>query len=491
MRLLCYLCGLLFLLATACDPDMEILSGDGVELRFEVDTLRFDTVFASVGSATRFFKVYNPSSQAVSIDRIAVAGRTGVDFTINVDGVRGPVVENTTIFGEDSIYVFVEVNVDPTEPENVSPFIVEDRLLFTTGERESHVTLEAFGQNAIYRGRPGELRSLTCENGGTVTWTADLPYVIYGALFLDGCTLEMEPGTRVYIHGGVARNETFGIFNDGFIYAFDNANVRILGTAEDPVLIQTDRLEERFQDEPGQYLGLIFGPQSRNNVIRHARLLHGIQGVIVDSLAQVTIENSVIAYTLGSGISGRNADVTVRNSLLHSNFGNAIQFIQGVRLDMDHVTVANYGVDASALALQNFECFNEDCSESVVVPVEATIRNSILTGSRTDELIFADGTENPPNAFAVDIRNSVVRVNDLLTTRDELYAGFFENICQGCYNLQPGDNLFQSIEEDNYQLDTLSVAAGLGPLLPGLESDLLGQPRNEPVDAGCFERELD
>ncbi|PHI18799.1 hypothetical protein CEQ90_16220 [Lewinellaceae bacterium SD302] len=491
MRLLVILSSLLLILLSACDVENEFVTGDGVNLRFEVDTLRFDTVFTDVGSATRFFKVYNEGSEPVQIDRIELAGMTGVRFDLNVDGTQGPVVEDVIIWENDSIYVFVEVTVDPTAPENVSPFVVEDQVQFTTGERVNPVLLEAFGQNANYRGVPGLIGLVDSCIDGRIIWTDDLPYVVYGAQFVNECILEMQAGTRVYMHGGVARNETFGIFNDGFIFVLEGSSIEILGTREEPVIIQTDRLEERFQDEPGQYLGIILGPNSVGNRIEHAQLLHGIQGIVVDSLAELEISNTRIAYTLGSAISGRNGTVLAENCLFHDNFGNTIQFIQGARLRLDHCTLANYGTDASALVLQNFECFDEECENFAVVPVQLLVRNSIIAGSRSDELRFIDGVDPPdPLAFQVEIINSVVRVEDLLEQEEGRYADFFETLCQGCYNLQPFDPLFLSLDEDDYHLDTLSVAEELGQtVIPGLELDLEGIVRMEPVDAGALERE--
>ncbi|MEL6143472.1 MAG: hypothetical protein AAFU67_17870, partial [Bacteroidota bacterium] len=367
MRFLVPIVLLLSLITASCDTETTFVTGEGVNLRFEVDTLRFDTVFTQRGSATLFFKVYNEGGDPIKIDQIEVEGTTGVTFDINVDGIQGPQVGETIIWEDDSIYVFVEVEVDPTAPENISPFIVEDQIIFTTGGREQSVRLEAFGQNANYINdfRRGVPFVLSCNNG-TTQWAPGLPYVIYGEMFIDSCALEILAGARVYIHGGVARNEFFGVFNDGFIFTLPNGSLRVLGTREDPVIIQTDRLEEAFADEPGQYLGLVFGPNSRGNRLEHTQLLHTIQGIFADSLSEVSLSNTTVAYSLGPAIAGRNAEVRAENSLFHSNFGNTIQFIQGGDLTLDHCTLANYGVDASALALQNFECFNEDCSANVV-----------------------------------------------------------------------------------------------------------------------------
>ena len=139
---------LLLLTVVACDVDTDFVTGDAVQLRFSQDTLTFDTVFTARGSATRSLKVYNQGDEPIMIDRINVAGETGVNYTFNVDGFQGPEARDVIIWGGDSIFVFVEVEVDPTDPENISPFIAEDRLLFETGSVQEEVVLLAFGQNA-------------------------------------------------------------------------------------------------------------------------------------------------------------------------------------------------------------------------------------------------------------------------------------------------------------------------------------------------------
>ena len=487
---------LLFMIGLAvcsCQDDLEFVRGDSVELRFSVDTVMFDTVFTARGSATQILKVYNDANENVSIDRVRVAGQTGVTYNFNVDGTQGPEARDVVIFAEDSIFVFVEATVDPTEPEEVSPFIAEDRLLFETGGRTSDVRLIAFGQNANYLNdfRRGEFISLSCE-GGTFTLPDDLPTVIFGSLFVDDCTLEALAGTRIYFHGGVQRNqevfEGSGFFNDGFIFTLEQGRLAFRGTAEEPVILSTDRLEERFRDDPGKYRGLILGPGSRGNVLEHTQVLNSIVGVTLDSAAELTLENSVIAYSNGAAISAFLADVTVRNSLFHSNFGNAIQFILGGSLTMDHTTVANYGVDASALVLTNFDCDEED--NCLGAQMRARVRNSILVGSRDNELILADifgGDE--PDLFDVRFANSVVRTNnEFLRSQEGLFADFYERLCSDCLNLSFDDPLFQSIQADDYRLDSLSVARGLGDFIPSLDTDIRGIQRvADSTDAGAFQ----
>lgn len=481
------------LLFVACEVETEFVTGEQVELRFSTDTLTFDTVFTARGSATRSFRVYNDSEQPVMIDRVRVGGSTGVDFIFNVDGFRGPVAEDVVIWGQDSIFVFVEVSVDPTAPEDLSPFIVEDALVFETGNAAEEVSLIAFGQNANYINgfNRGQFFRITCDNG-MATLPQDLPTVVYGSMFIDSCVVQALPGTRLYFHGGIQRNEAIGgtgIFNDGFIFTQPDGSIQLLGTLDNPVIVQTDRLEEEFSDEPAKYRGLILGPGSENNIIEHARVLNAIVGVTIDSAAEVRVENSVIAFSGGPAISAYQSDVTVRNSVFHSNFGNAIQFVKGGTLRMQHTTVANYGVDASGLVLTNFDC-DENGQNCIFSPMIARVENSIISGSRGSEIILVDifGGEEP-STFDVGIDNSVVRTDiRFLTEQDALYADFYERICRNCVNLEFSDPLFVSLEEDNYALDSVSVARDLGVFISSLPQDILGNLRDsDSPDAGAYE----
>ncbi|CAH1002290.1 hypothetical protein LEM8419_03210 [Neolewinella maritima] len=494
MRLTLFL-GLLLCLITACDPDRDFVTGDAVRLRFEVDTVSFDTVFTARGSATQLFKVYNDASEPVRIDRVAVQGMTGVTFTFNIDGTMGPEARDVVIWGKDSIFVFVEAEVDPSVPEEVSPFIAEDLLVFETGNVQESVVLQAYGQNANYLNGFGRGQSflLSCS-GGTVALPADLPTVIYGSLFIDSCTVQVLAGSRVYFYGGIQRNNPIiaggGAYIDGFIYTLPGGSLQLLGTADEPVILATDRLEEGFEKSRGAYQGLIFGPLSTNNRIEYAEINNAAAGVIADSLAEVTIDNTVIAFTSGPSLSTYQANVEVRNSLFHSSSGNSVQVVKGGKLVLDHTTLANYGGgDNVALSLVNDIplCVAEECDPS---PLTVRVRNSILAGFTSNELILADSLNGTnPSFFDVRIENSVVRTDEkFFIAGREGDPNFYETICQGCYNLTFDDPLFFDLREEDFHLDSLSVARDLGVFLPELPRDLEDTPRDtDRPDAGALE----
>ena len=128
---------------------IEFDTGSSVDLRFSTDTLTFDTVFTQVGSTTRYFKIYNDGDKFARVDEVRLGGESSV-FRINVDGYQGPVIRDLEIPPEDSVYVFVEVTVDPDQPVSVSPFIIEQHMEVITGNESSTVLLNAWGQNANY-----------------------------------------------------------------------------------------------------------------------------------------------------------------------------------------------------------------------------------------------------------------------------------------------------------------------------------------------------
>ena len=493
MRLTLFLSFCACLLLLACDPEREFVTGDAVQLRFEADTLSFDTVFTARGSATEVIKVYNDNAAPVQIDRIFVEGMTGVTFTFNADGTMGPRAEDVVIWGNDSIFVFVEAEVDPSAPLERSPFIAEDKLVFESGNFQQEIVLQAFGQNALYLNgfRRGVFFQPICESG-TFTLPNELPIVIYGSMVIDSCVVQALAGTELYFHGGLQRNEQIPTrFIDGFIITLADGSLELLGTLDDPIILATDRLEEGFEESAGAYRGLIFGAGSTGNRIEHTEIRNPFVGVQADSLAEVTLESVTITNTAGAALFTNRATVSVSNSLFHTNFESTVQTINGGDLTFDHCTFASYnGSDQVAMALLNFE--ERDDIVVGVGALRARVRNSILAGFDENELFLNDifrGGE--PGAFDVRIEHSVVRTNQefLDFARDSLQiTSFYGDVCQGCHNLTFDDPLFADLREEDYRLDSLSVARDLGEFLPAFPQDLSGNVRDtETPDAGALE----
>ena len=469
----------------ACTLEEEFVTDPALMLRFSQDTIRFDTVFTEVGSATRSFKVYNPRDQEVNVSSIRVANDAGGKFRINVDGRVGPEVENIFLPPNDSIYVFVEVTVDPDQDLSVSPFVFTGQVLVTATEVEQPVQLEAFGQNANYlpsdRTR-ANFGVLTC-NLGEIAFDDPRPYVLYGSLIVDECTLVLPAGTRLYIHGGLVQNADLfpesPIFNDGLLIFQNSGRLRIDGTLEEPVLIATDRLEEEFLELGGQYSGIRFGAATGPHRISHATIRNGIVGVFVDSTARVSIDHTTIAYTSSAALVGYQARVTASNLLCHSNGGGALQAIKGGQYDIDYATLVNRSGQTPAVALSNG--FDLGGNRFIGAPLTANLRNCIVAGTLNDELALIDFELG--DALDYNLTNCLLQ-----SQRVPQQVADFESRCSECLLIDRSDTLFVNVQQDSFQLDTLSVAEGLAVPVSGITDDLRGVARDaQRPDVGAYE----
>ncbi len=470
--------------------DRSFIDSSEVMLRFSEDTLRFDTVFTELGSATRFIKVFNDFDQSVLISDIRLAQPNSF-FNLNVDGFSNNEVQDIEILPNDSLWIFAETTIDPDAPLSVSPFIIEDQILFNTNGNDQKVHLEAWGQNANYipnRYAAGTIDTLSTICGGdTLRWDDDKPYVVYGLYYIRDCNLLIESGTQVYVHGGIANND-FGIYNDGLLWVGPDASITIRGTVDEPVVMQGDRLEAGFQDVSGQWPGIRILAGSTGNNINHAIIKNASVGIEVDSAATLVMNNTEIANTSSSGLVAIHASVTATNCLFQSNGSNAMQVVYGGDYNMNYCTFANYGNQGAALGLINFICDDPACLTGIsgINPLNAVFRNSIIAGSAKDEIVLADATQGEQSGFFdFDFNNCIVKVAELLDEGN--FPNFFDR-CIDCKNMELNDTLFVDISEDDYHLDTMSIAENKAIPLFGINTDIEGNPRDSNTpDLGCFE----
>ena len=479
------LMGLLF---NSC-RDEPVYSGNNAMISTSMDTLTFDTVFTQIGTTTKFFKIYNEEEATIFIDEISLVDQTG-HFRMNVDGTSGNTAKDVQIAGKDSIYVFVEATVDPDQPLDISPFFIEDLVDIKIDESITQVKLIAWGQNANYipgvnRRSPSGIEVLPCESG-EVIWDDPKPYVIYGSLFIDDCILTLPPGTRIYVHGGVAINN-LGIYTSGLIYFFDNGVLKSEGTAEEPVTILSDRLEENYQDVAGQWFGIILDG-SEGNRLDHTTISHSLTGVKVDSAATASFHSCEFSFTGASGIICRAANVYAENCLLHNNGGASIGIELGGNYDFNNCTLVNYNNQDEALQMANFECLNMGCSDFYPGALNATFRNCLILGNDSDEIVFADYDPDDPSKFIYRMENCFVQVDEFLD--EDQYPDFFNN-CINCLNNPSKDTLFINMNEYDFRLDTMSLPIDAGRNLSFITDDIDGNPRDDGSnDVGCYEFKL-
>lgn len=473
---------LILLLFHSCRND-NFYEGD-IQLGYSVDTLRFDTVFTTLGSATRFVKLYNPHSETVKISSVSLESGQSSFFRMNIDGASGKSLTDIEILANDSIYVFVEVTIDPNNPVTYSPFVIEDRMLINTSSGEQFVRLEAWGQNAVYMGLAGDFEDFNCQ-GGEIVWDDPRPYVIYGVLVINDCTLVWPPGTQIYVHGGVVNNQ-FGIYNDGVILVDSTGTLIANGTLQDTIVVQGDRLEASFQDDAGQYQGIRFLPDSQGE-LSHLTIKNSIFGVWADSVSTVKIDHAKIFNTSSVGLVALHANVDMSNTLIHSNGSHAVQCTYGGNYNFDYCTLASYSNDREAIRMDNYLCRDQFCFEVTTNALNITIDNSIIVGSQADELFMDDISNGAPGLYNYNFRNNIVRVDTLLDT--PVFGTFFNN-CIDCINVNSASNdtLFVDVDNLDFRLDTMSLAEERALVLNGIDDDLDGNLRsNVNPDIGCYE----
>src|SRR5687767_11949411 len=103
---------LTYLLLFSCRKESFISSPDAA-VTITADTIKYDTVFPTTGSVTRQFKIINENKQKLLINSVKLMGGTGSAYKMNIDGIATTESSNIEIAANDSIYVFVQVNVNP------------------------------------------------------------------------------------------------------------------------------------------------------------------------------------------------------------------------------------------------------------------------------------------------------------------------------------------------------------------------------------------
>lgn len=476
----------------ACRKDNSFTTDTGAKLRFSSDTLRFDTVFTSIGSATRYFKVFNQNDKPIKISKISLANKTSAVFNLNIDGESGRSFKDVIIPANDSIYVFAEVTINPNAPLSTSPFVIAENLIFETNGNTQTVVLEAWGQNANYipnRFAGGKQYILDC-GGGEVVWNDKKPYVVYGILGITNGTLRLPAGTHIYVHGGIVTTQDSVVYRDGILYFFNNANLISEGTVDKPVIIESDRLEKEFADEIDQWTGIILAQRSQGNALTNTIIRNSRVGVRVDSAASLSLKSCKIYNTASSGLLAIHANVTAENCLFYNNYQNNVQIEFGGEYNFNYCTMASFGSKEPALSANNIYCYERNalggCVSGKAYPLSMTAKNCIFYGSKEDEVSLFDGTTTPTTDFNFAFQNSIVRVKDLLKTDN--FPKFLTDNCKDCINASSTAKVFRKYSAGDFHLDTLSIAEQKALPITLITRDLDNKLRDvAKPDIGCYE----
>lgn len=451
------------LLVFSCRKESFITSPEA-RVRITVDTLKFDTVFTQVGSVTQSFKIVNENDQKLRLTSVSLEGGASSAFKLNVDGTSATEVNNIEIDANDSVYVFVRVNVDPSAGN--LPFILRDSIQVSYNGVDQIVQLEAWGQNANFI-RDEDINSNT-------TWTNALPYVILGHLRVnEGVTLTIQKGTRIYVHANAP------LIIDGTLQVFGEKDTI------DRVIFTGDRLDEPYRDFPASWPGIYFGDNSRNNVMRYAIIKNAYQAIgitnpSVNANPKLVLQECVIDNSFDAGIIAINSSITARNCQI-SNCGRNIVIARGGEYDFTHCTIAS--ISNNFIQHREPVILLSNTDGVLSAPLNATFTNCIIWGENgivDNEVATVKDASNPFNVNFDHVLWKVQSTPNGVTT-------------SGPAPINNENPLFDSIDVSkhyyNFRLKEGSPAIDQG-VITAIITDLDGNPRvvNLP-DLGSFEKQ--
>ena len=469
---------LLTILLFACKKDL-MDNDQSATLHFSTDTITFDTIFASIGSITKTLTVYNRNNFDVK-SNIALLGNSAANFRMNIDGIPGNSQTNIEIPAKDSIFIFLEVTIDPSSSN--TPYILSDSLVFTTGTKKQDVDLVAWGQDAYFHtaNTYGDIINGTDTTrfyyhllDCTTAWTNDKPHVIYGyAVVNPGKTLTINEGCNVYLH-----NNSGILVGNPFLEA-SGGSIKVNGTLGNEVTFQGDRLDPWYNDIPGQWDRIWLMPGSIDNEINYAIIRNANIGIHADTVANnnptVSITNTIIENMSAIGILGQGANINATNTVVSKCGQYAVACNIGGTYNFTHCTLANFWDynhrNTPSILLNNYY---EGADGNIYIRDldAANFTNCIIDGSLSTEVSFQ---EQELGEFNYTFDHCLIKLDPDENTDNSHYIN-------SIINQSPK---FEDKMESDFHLTENSPAidAGIGPS----DIDIEGNSRNTP-DLGAYE----
>jgi hypothetical protein len=438
-KILLLLIGTSTLLMLSNCKKTQLLTDNSAKLEFSADTVLFDTVFTTIGSTTKYFKIYNNNSGKLIVSDIWLAGGTQSQFRINVDGDAGVSFSELEIEANDSLFIFVEVTVDPNNSNN--PLVVEDSIMFLTNGSAQRVLLNAWGQDAYFHVK----EVITADE----TWNNDKPHVIYNYCAVDSAiTLTIPAGTKVHGHNSA----TLLVYKGSLL---------VNGSVGNPVEFSQDRTADYLlypaDSVAGQWRGIYF-IEPLTSSIDFAEIKNAVIGIQIDTVGNgttVNLNSVKIDNSLFAGILTQGANVTAVNCL----FGNSAQYSAvisiGGSVNFDHCTFGNYWNGTRNSGLFVFSDYYESGSTIQHRPfTTANFTNSIIYGNNDNEFVLDTLPRN--SAWSITGSAPVFNFANCLIKTDTTIAD--ANFFSSC--ITNSDPLFVNPSGWDYHVPSNSPAVG-------------------------------
>lgn len=445
----------------SCKKDVNFTKD---HLNFSTDSLLFDTIFTTVGSTTKRFKIYNRNVGAIKIDEIELMGGESSPFRINVDGVSGNYHKDLEIEGKDSLFCFVEVTLEVNSLTN--PLVISDSVRFLTNGVNQYVNLDVWGQDAYFHApAPGNKIVLVADD--IELWNNDKPHVLYGIVAVDSAKhLTIPSGTSIYCH----KNAQLLVYK---------GSIDIQGTLGSEVTFQGDRLESFYDDVAGQWWGIrLIAPQTSS--INYATIKNGSVGLRVDSTSSsfltLDLKNTIIENSSFFNLNLVASPIVEVENCIFGDAGLSSAFLfAGGKYRFKHCNFVNYwsgGRNSVAFKIQNWYTYKE------------TVFVSNIVSSRFDNCIFYG---NAATEFEIDIDTLMgldldLEFNACMIKREEIYP--YSNYSESVqWNVDPR---FVNPSDGDFHLTDESPCKNAGDAAFSNALDLEGISRTTP-DIGVYE----
>lgn len=460
----------------SCKKD-AVLTDPSDKIDFSTDSVLFDTVFRYAGSTTKQFKIYNTHKQPIVISSIQLAGGKSSAFRINVDGISSYQFSDVEVPGNDSLFVFVQVTVNPTSS---APLLIKDSVVFQTNGNTQDVKLTAIGQD-VYLHKPDHFPtnglppySITGREGVDTTLPNDKPHLFFGYTVIDSkCKLTVQAGTHLYFH------------NKAVLWIYKEGSLIVNGAYKNEVIFQGDRLEAAYKEAPGQWGKIWFSQESKNNVINWAIIKNASIGIQADSvvtpgLPTVKLSNTIIRNMTSAAVFGQGARIWATNCV----FANCGEYVAALTIGgiyrFEHCTFANYWNNSSRstplLALNNYYVSSKNIT--FIRPLDsAYFGNCILDGDLEEEIGLDSSTFG--GKFSYRFENCIIK-----TARAVPNGKYYKNAYKNA------DPSFKESSKNDYHLGPNSGAIDRGyatPITTDLENKARPNPSSSFPDLGAYE----
>jgi hypothetical protein len=392
------------------------------------------------------------------------------------------------------MYIFIEVTSDVADA-NPTDFLYTDQIQFDSGDNFQKVELVTLIQDAYFlypkRFSDGTTETLNIDgidepiygffldendpvNGNEYNWGNDKPYVVYGyAAIPGGKILTVQPGARIHFHA------------DSGLIVGNGGTFKALGTIENKIVFEGDRLEPDFSDVPGQWETIWLTAGSTNNEIENVIIKNAIVGLNIDSNDGnfMTIKNTQIYNSSLIGLYAKTAKIQGENMVINYAGVATLACTLGGSYEFKQCTFNNNWSSSRQVAVILNNYYKNENNQNVAFDLtQANFKNCIIYGSNTFELALdPDNSEDFNYSFTKCLLKFGTNTNDL-------YSWIFNNP-----EIKRNENpKFLDIQKNKLNIGDVSAAKGFGDNV-GVANDILGILRTQTdgkYDLGAYQHEI-